>query len=335
MPPKQHDVLLKFNRWHGHVPEGFGVDFLGVKTRSSFASWLPPQPVAREEAPAYPGFDEEYFEWIDLLEAVDSARTTFAMLELGAGWGRWTARAAAACRQRGIKYQLLAVEAEPTHFAWLEQNMRDNEVAPENCRLIQAAIASKDGRIGFEVGSPGVSYGNAIGGSTEVDAVSLDSLLKNLNEVDLIDMDVQGAELQILSAASGDLEKKVKRIRVETHNAKLHEGIMKLLRDRGWKLHCNYAGNTADRTPWGRINFQEGYQTWFNAQLVPPELLRAPVLGNSSEWRLINALRAATDKFAPQGSKRRKMIAAPIQAVLRRYRRSPDHVARAGSGWRA
>lgn len=168
MTLKHHNVFRKFQRWYGQVPQGFGVDFLGVKTRSCFASWLPAHPTDRTEAPEYPGFDEEYFEWIDLLEAVDSARTDFTMLELGAGWGRWTARAAAACGQRGLTYRLLAVEAEPTHFAWLKQNLEDNNVSLENCHLIQAAMAGKDGKIGFQVGNPGLNYGNAIGGVTEV-----------------------------------------------------------------------------------------------------------------------------------------------------------------------
>ena len=45
---------------------------------------------------AYPSFNEEYFEWVDVLEAVVARAGMFTMLELGAGWGRWLANAAAA-----------------------------------------------------------------------------------------------------------------------------------------------------------------------------------------------------------------------------------------------
>jgi hypothetical protein len=65
----------------------------------------------------YPPFDEEYFEWIDLLEAITSAKGQFTMLELGGGWGRWTANAATALRHLGgLPHTLVVVEAESTHF---------------------------------------------------------------------------------------------------------------------------------------------------------------------------------------------------------------------------
>ena len=95
----------------------------------------PPRLHDRHIAPEYPPFDDEYFEWIDLLEAVAGATNRFTMLELGAGFGRWTARAAAAAQQRNLEYTLVAVEAEPTHFDWMLQNLQDNGLKLDDCRL--------------------------------------------------------------------------------------------------------------------------------------------------------------------------------------------------------
>ena len=48
-----------------------------------------------------------------MLEAVAEARGTFVMMELGAGYGRWLARAAAAVEQIAeLSYKLIGVEAE-------------------------------------------------------------------------------------------------------------------------------------------------------------------------------------------------------------------------------
>lgn len=47
-----------------------------------------PSPERRFVTTTLPAFDEEYFEWIDLLEAVTEATGEFTMIELGAGWGR-------------------------------------------------------------------------------------------------------------------------------------------------------------------------------------------------------------------------------------------------------
>src|SRR5574341_343345 len=60
------------------------------------------------------------------------------------------------------------------------------------CQLIEAAVADRDGGIGFHVGEtphggPANWYGQKIGGPTNVRAVSLNTLLSPLDKVDLID----------------------------------------------------------------------------------------------------------------------------------------------------
>ena len=87
-----------------------------------------------------------------------------------------------------------SLSTEPTHFQWLRQNLQDNSVDLTNCRLVHPAVTGTDGKICFDVGDP-ASYDRAIGGATEIDAISLSTLLLPLDSVDLIDMDVQGAEL--------------------------------------------------------------------------------------------------------------------------------------------
>jgi FkbM family methyltransferase len=189
------------------------------------------------------------------------------MIELGAGFGRWTARAAAAAEQRNLRYSLMAVEAEPTHFAWLKENLHDNRVDLNHCRLVQAAVAARDGQIGFHVGNAENSYGQSIGGDTIVEAFGLPTLLLPFDVVDLIDMDVQGAELDVLASSKAVLDQKVRRIYIETHGQRVHASLLTLFRDLRWKPHFLYEGNVADGTPWGKINFQEGAQSWLNPRL--------------------------------------------------------------------
>jgi FkbM family methyltransferase len=289
-----------------------------------------PQPNATYAAPSYPPFDEEYFEWIDLLEAVTSAQGRFTMLELGAGFGRWTARAATAAQQSNLQYFLIAVEAEPTHFEWLKQNLQDNGVRLADCHLIHAAVTDKDGKIGFRTGDPD-GYGQAIGGTTEVEAVSLSTLLRPLDRVDLIDMDVQGAELEILSAAIQPLSQKVKRVHVETHSEQLHTSIIGLFRRLGWKPHFLYMFNTADKTPWGRINFQGGTQGWLNSRLCSNDELRnAHTFQNSIEWRTVDLGRRIIDRVAPPGTLRRRAFNATLSGLGSQYRRDSEDILHRG-----
>jgi FkbM family methyltransferase len=331
---KHHKVFSRFHRWSGRVPAGFDGDFLGTRYKTEYYTMWPPQPQERYAAPDHPAFDEEYFEWIDLLEAAASAKNRFTMMELGAGFGRWTARAAAAAQQLGLPYFLVAVEAEPTHFEWLIQNLQDNEVKPEDCRLIHAAVTGKDGTVGFHVGDPANDYGQSIGGSTEIQAVSLSTLLLPLNLVDLIDLDIQGAELEVLEAASAPLVQKVKRVHVETHSARVHSGVHGLFRTLGWKPHFLFSGNSADTTPWGRIDFQGGTQSWLNPRLCSKsELRHTRTIRNSAPWRTVDLARRVLDHVAPAGTLLRKVHNATLSGLGRKYRRDPEEAARRPMGW--
>jgi hypothetical protein len=71
-----HEIFSQFRRWCGSVPAGFEADFLGVKYRTAYFTVMPPQPNDRFEAHHYPAFNNEYFEWIDLLESVAWAKTS-------------------------------------------------------------------------------------------------------------------------------------------------------------------------------------------------------------------------------------------------------------------
>jgi hypothetical protein len=75
------------------------VDFLGSKRGLCFVykGASAPNPNRRTFlATEHPVAHEEYFEYIDLLEAVTLARGLFTMMELAAGYGRWLVRGTAA-----------------------------------------------------------------------------------------------------------------------------------------------------------------------------------------------------------------------------------------------
>ena len=301
---KHHMVFADIPRWHGVVPSGYMVDFLGVKIRRKYGEKMPgvtfgPQKAMAHE-PLLPPFDEEYFEWIDVIEAVKAAKNQFVMVELGAGYGRWLVRAVAALRRLNpMPYKLTAVEPEPTHFEWLKKHLRDNGIDPAEHQLFKAAVNSTGERVRFYVGNPSGWYGQAIAtGSTGtlkqrvaawastvlrrrlsgkdeivnivwVKAVTLDQILTKHDRVDLIDLDVQGAELDVLSAAIEPLSRKVKRLHIGTHSAEIEEGLRKLFSSHGWDNVNDYRCQSLQQTPYGEIEFQDGVQTWVNPALLP------------------------------------------------------------------
>ncbi|MFZ1993011.1 MAG: hypothetical protein WAU75_02800, partial [Solirubrobacteraceae bacterium] len=68
----------------------------------------------------------ELTEWQAVLDALEDASGRLTMIELGAGFGRFTVNAAAALRRYRpeLKHRFIAVEAEPTHYKWMRQHTR-------------------------------------------------------------------------------------------------------------------------------------------------------------------------------------------------------------------
>jgi FkbM family methyltransferase len=288
-----------FSRWGGEVEPGFEINFLGVKTREEYReSSKTKQGYVNTE---YPVFGDEYFEWIDLLEAVLAAGPEFRMVELGAGYGRWSVNGASAALQLGKTYRITAVEPEPQHFKWLRDNIETNNLDLSRFRLLKAVVTDRDGKSFFLTGQPSKWYGQTIpslrhlprqhgksyreGDSsqkfrptrkglltgairiTRVDAVSLLSLLQGQGNIDFVDLDVQGTELTLLAAAEEALQKQVKRIHIGTHNLTIETGLRRLFGRLGWLSTYDYPGNTELKTEYGQIEFEDGVQAWINPQL--------------------------------------------------------------------
>ena len=277
---EHHPAMLAFEPWSGRVPAGFYADFLGCLTRRSFQQR---QPISTAEQPAVrtsiPPFSEHYVESISVLSAVLEADQPFRMMELGAGYGAWTVRAAQALRRLGKPIgSLVAVEAEPTHFAFLKQHVADNDLDPATTRLIAAAVAPEDGEVFFTCGAPEVWYGQAIMPSPSpypdfdgepvnvnaVRAVSLQRLLADFEFVDLLHADLQGVEDAVFAAARGPLDQKVRRVCIGTHGPEIEANLRQLFSTLGWHNEIDVPLGEDRETPWGTANFVDGVQSWVN-----------------------------------------------------------------------
>lgn len=307
-----HPVFSKFSCYRGPATPGYTHNFMGVKTKDAFTadflSQSTPQKKPEFIQTAYPPVDEEYIEWVDLLESVMEASGQFTMIELGAGYGKWLVDAALALRAFHPKmpFHLTGVEAEPTHFKWMGEHFKNNSVPEENYKLHFAAVAAQDGTVDFYIGEPGRWYGQAIAAGSagspgtwlagvkkfirekiagipirwadpttgiqygftakvrKVKAISLNTLLKDLERVDLIDLDVQGEEFKVLRAAREALMQKVKRIHIGTHSPEIEADLRQLFTSMNWNCLWDYPMGKQAKTPHGVISFRDGIQTWKN-----------------------------------------------------------------------
>ena len=296
-----HPVFAHFPPYSGVCGPEFSIDFLGAKVRTEFVTGAVAS--GAHVTTQYPPLDEEYFEWIDILESVRAAKGEYTMVELGAGYGRWAVRAACAVRRcrPDLPFHLVAVEAEPKHFQWMKQHFRDNDVDPRKHTLVNAAVGEEAGTAMFYVGSPESGgnvaadwYGQALTKSyeevekrkfvkyegfrviklksgwqaIETECVVLGSLIGDLKRVDLIDMDVQGAELKVVHSSIDVLDRNTVRMHIGTHDREIEEGLRELFQAHGWECRADYKCLETNETPWGPVEFSDGVQSWLNPRLI-------------------------------------------------------------------
>lgn len=141
-----------------------------------------------------------------------SLRNGGIFVDVGANIGGYTVRVAKRSR-------VYALEPHPRNFHFLKFNLKLNqEVA--NARIFQVAAGPYIGRATLHIsdyhGRHSLLYSqNKMKYSITVDMITLDSLLTNEKSIDVIKIDVEGAEILVLEGARETL-KKTKFVIIET-----------------------------------------------------------------------------------------------------------------------
>ena len=146
--------VKQLGTWRGAVPAGFFADWSGVLTRADVYAfndeYLAAFAKEREESHWIATTNTEIMDWVPLADSVARSNETFRMAALGAGWGRWVSAGAFLSKRRGIDYRVIAVEAEPQHYAWLERHMQENGLSDERAQLVHAAVSGNPGFCWFQ-----------------------------------------------------------------------------------------------------------------------------------------------------------------------------------------
>lgn len=282
------------------VPPGYATDYLGNRwpTRFGFAE----SPGKYETK--IPDVSEEYFEFLDIFEAAMDAQSRFTMHEWGAGFARWSSLGVAAARECGIEnVRVACVEAEPKHLAFAIENLWSLGVRGDNLRAYPFALSGQTGADLFVIGQPNQSdtddpwYGQALNdmqhyrpngrsyyGQPELEnpkgwrAVQVfvepaSYVLEDHDYIDIIDMDIQGAEADAVEESIDQLNAKVRRLHIGTHGASIEERLRNTLHANEWILLRDLPNHARSETPYGTVYCTDGVQSWFNPRFPPAEWL--------------------------------------------------------------
>jgi FkbM family methyltransferase len=287
--PALHDISIfrEFGQYTGSGQNGFVTDFLGIRTDVRFISHLSAMDGTVEHYPFPHGnFHGDITEWIGTLTTVLEAQNSFTILELGAGWAPWLVVCAKAAAIRGIKdIRLVGVEASSSHAAFMKQHVANNEISPNGHLLLHGAVGTKDGEADFPIAAdPSADWGQAalfdgippdgkdyrgqpITTTERVKVYSLATLLREQSVVDLIHVDVQGAEGDVIQAGLEALNRKVKALVIGTHGRAIEARLMQLMLSEGWLLGRDSACRVGLGNQSG-VLAADGCQFWQNSRFM-------------------------------------------------------------------
>lgn len=259
------------------------VNYLGVKIDPAF---LPAVLSGREgqveDVPVPANWHADMAEWAAALRAVDLARDTFRVLELGCGWGCWLLNTGVAARNRGLAVELIGAEGDEGHVAFAERGCAENGFTSDQVRIYRGIVGPREGTALFpRQDVSGISWGlqplfdatveqvaeAKAGGKYDVlQILTLDKLSEG-KPIDLVHIDVQGGEVAFVEGCLSELARLVSYIVVGTHSREIEGRLMELLLGAGWILEIErpaIIGFDAGGAPFITI---DGVQGWRNPKL--------------------------------------------------------------------
>lgn len=284
-----------------------GTEFLvgwdGVRTRIAMLPFAPDE-LAGTVSVDLPipddGYRSEAVEYVCLAQALATAKGSFQIVEIGAGWAPWSVAAIVQGRRRGLQVTATAVEADPQRAGWALRHAEDNGIHAElisgdpdeiaqhlagsrrtaELMVVQAAgwhtrttvqfPALDEGDMGGAVWTlPGtdVDYRGAHLDHHDVPTVSMADLLASGSLTDLLHVDVQGVEFELVEATVDTIQAHTRYLAIGTTDRYSEGRLQNLLLPRGWGLAiddpCTAIFTMTHPTLPG-FTVQDGTQLWEN-----------------------------------------------------------------------
>jgi len=217
-------------------------------------------------------------------------RPSFTVVELGAGYGPWIVRAYKAFRKfSNAPVRLVAVEGDLNHYNWTLEHLRNNGISPAEYTAFHACASDKPTTLAFhQSDDPQGDYGQRIyaefghfsaserGGVVEksgkkmqkIPGLSLEQITEGIDRVDLLHMDIQGAEYNVVKGAMKTMKEKVARVIIGAHSEDIEKNLRNLLTASGWINKYDFGRRSKVDTEWGPIEFRDGCQAWVNPRLL-------------------------------------------------------------------
>ncbi len=231
-------------------------NFLGVRIPPKvFPPVLDKMKGQVEPVPSPGNWHADIAEWSSALRSVDQCLgDTYRIVELGCGWGCWLVNMGSAARSRGLKVELIGVEGDYNHLDNAGDVLRMNGFTPEQFRLNHGIAGPAVGKAVFPDYAKGAGGwgGEAIFYPSDailakamsdpsvqvLDCLTLD-MLSDGNPIDLLHIDIQGAEVDYVYGNMDSIVRLVKRVLIGTHSRIIEGRLMDHFLSAGWRLEMD------------------------------------------------------------------------------------------------
>lgn len=274
------EIINKYARSKIYPSPSHVTNFVGVKIRPEFFPNILADLVGTvESAPIPANWHADIAEWASCLRAVDLSGDRFSMLELGCGWGCWMNNLGVAAKSAGKKIKLYGIEADSEHLRYAHSSLSDNGITDKEF-VVSQGIAGKAGSVAlFPSIESGINWGGtaifnpneqllneAVGSGKYVHmpVVDIEALIKDETRLDFMHVDIQGAELGLLTEIYDLLCEKVRYIFIGTHSKQIEGGLFELfMTNNTWKLEMERPAifELIDGRPVVKV---DGVQAWRN-----------------------------------------------------------------------
>ena len=161
------------------------------------------------------------------------------IIDAGAYIGLYTLRASRLVGPEGL---VISIEPLDENYKFLKINLRLNQVS--NVKTLNLCISGKEGFRDLYVPCNTINsslvkgYAESMGGISrvkKVKCVTLDRLIDMIGKVDLLKLDVEGAEIEIMRCSKYLTPNNVRKVVTEAHLPNTDE-IRELLEERGYRV---------------------------------------------------------------------------------------------------
>ncbi len=276
-------IILDHARGDLVAAPGLCTNFLGTKIDPKYLPHILGSMVGQIEGVPIPGnWHADIAEWAAALRAVDLAKSTFRMLELGCGWGCWMVNTGVAARNAGLKVHLTGVEADEGHIQFAREACALNGFMSDEFELRRGIVSARPGTALFpRQERPGEHWGNepifdatdeqvsalqATGHFDCLTNISLKEIIGESGYLDLVHIDIQGGEADFVSSCLDELTEKVAYLVIGTHSRSIEGRLFDTFLHSEWQIEIERpAILNVNENPFPQI---DGLQGWRNKKDV-------------------------------------------------------------------